>query len=339
MQDLCTKHTHTYLIDQYLDLLIKQYNTGEKRNKNKQYDQLSNKIRSMRDKEQNLTYKKTYQKLIKKLITIPSRTHDNRYIRIQYLRYADHFIIAIEGSYTLAKTILQNIQSWIQENLSLKLDLKKTKIIKYSSSPFKLLGYSIMAPYSISSLKEANNIKKPIQLIKLSGRTISKRKKLRIRFFMDYEKILNKLKDNGFIKKRMKHNNHKQLVYRGTSKKDLINLKHDHILKYYNSIIRSIYYNYNFVHNMNQLKYICYLLKESCCLTLTRKFKLKTIAATYRKFGKSLSCNILFRKNQHFKQTISIFNPQDFKRKSILDTNFNKDPIKQLEIIRPNKVY
>jgi hypothetical protein len=86
-----------------------------------------------------------------------------------------------------------------------------------------------------------------------------------------------------------KSNNSK--MYRGTFKGNLINLDHKDILRYYNSIIIGFYNNYQIVTNMNKLANIIWLLKESCGLTLARKYKLKTLKEVFTKFGKNLGVN------------------------------------------------
>lgn len=68
---------------------------------------------------------------------------------------------------------------------------------------------------------------------------------------MDTNKVLvlKKHHQNGFIKKRTSHTNHKELVYRGTFKGNLINLDHSDILRYYNSVIRAKFNDYSLVKN------------------------------------------------------------------------------------------
>jgi retron-type reverse transcriptase len=298
---LCNVYLHE--LDKYMQCLAKEYHIGQKRGKNKQYEKLSNAVKYIRAKGQNATNKSKYKTLIKQLITTPSG--DQSLVRIHYVRYADDFIVGVEGSFTLAKTILEKIELWIEDKLGLKLNPEKTKITKYSHKPVKFLGYSLMAPH----IKGAE---KPLERLKVAGRTISRRKKLRIRFYMDYEKVINRLKTNGIIMKRTRHDAHGKKVFRGTFRGNLVNLDHADILRYYNSILRGLYNYYNFVSNMNQLAYVSWLITESCCLTLARKFKLRTMATTFRKFGKDLGCNVLLKSGTT--KRVSIFNPPNFKK-------------------------
>ena len=61
------------------------------------------------------------------------------------------------------------------------------------------------------------------------------------------------------------------------------------ILNYFNEIIREILNYYSCAHNRNELTSIFRLLNYSCGLTLARKFKLKNLAKTFKKFGRDLT--------------------------------------------------
>jgi retron-type reverse transcriptase len=319
---LCNIFLHK--LDMYMEEIKIQHNVGIKRAKNKQYEKLANAIKYMRSKGQNKSHASKFKSLIKQLLSVPSLRHDSSYVRIQYIRYADDFIIGVEGSYTLATTIKHKVEDWLKHTLKLKMEPTKTCITKYSKTPVKFLGYTIMAP-------KIKGIQKLHEVIKIERRTITRRRKLRIRFFMDYTLVLNELKANGFIRMRTRHDKHKLKAYRGTFRGNLVNLDHGDIVRYYSSLIRGLYNYYNFVSNMRNLARICWLLTESCCLTLARKFKLKTMAATYRKFGKDLGYDVVEKKGN----IIGIFNPATFKKQNIMEiTHIDNEPLKGL-----NKVW
>ena len=111
-----------------------------------------------------------------------------------------------------------------------------------TEKPFKFLGYSIRAPLMKGGVK-------PLEAVEMNGRSIIRRKKVRIAIEMDTDKVLKKLANNGFIRKRTSHTIHKELKYRGTFKGNLINLDHPDILKYYNSVVRGIQNYYSFARN------------------------------------------------------------------------------------------
>lgn len=325
---LCNIYLHE--LDKYMETIKNEFNVGKKRAKSKQYEAISNAVKYMRKKNQNVTEPAKYEALLKKLISIPSLRHDDSYVRVQYVRYADDFIIGVEGSHEVAKAILNKVEIWIKKELKLQLNPEKTGLVNYSASPVKFLGYSLMAPDLKGALK-------PLESIKVEGRTITRRKKTRIRIYMDYQKVLQTLKANGFIKIRTNHAKHDQKKYRGTFKGNLVNLDHADILKYYNSVKRAVYNYYDFVGNTSQLAHVCWLLTESCCLTLARKNKLKTMASTFRKFGKDLGCYVSFKEGES--KRISMFNPTSFSKQSIMkNSNPSVEPLKSLHKVWNSKV-
>lgn len=164
------------------------------------------------------------------------------YTRVVYARYADDFIIGVEGNHELAKKILEEVKSFVENKLSLEFNKEKTGIVEYSQKPVAFLGYLIMAPNKVG-------INKYIEQIKINDTIISRRKKTRIRFHMDIAKVLRRLKNRGIIRLRTSHTRHKKLVYRGKFLGNMINFEHPDIIRYYNSVIRGLYNYYDFVNN------------------------------------------------------------------------------------------
>lgn len=320
---LCNIYLHK--LDQHMEVIKQKYNQGTKHKKSKEYESLSNAAKYMRAKGKNISEPSRYKALIKKLVSTPSKKHDSNYVRIQYVRYADDFIIGVEGSYQIAKKVLNEVKDWINDEMKLELNPEKTNIIKYADKPVSFLGYTLQAPLT-------SGAHKPMETVTLAGRTITRRRKLRIRIHMDYTKVLNKLITKGFVKTRVDHKKHDLRKHRGTFRGNLVNLDHSDILRYYNSIIRGLYNYYNFTGNIRRLAHVRWLLEESCCLTLARKFKLKTMAATYRKFGKGLGCTIT-PKNGKPKKLI-LWSPTNFKKQSILNKkNPTVEPLKGLDAV------
>ena len=327
---LCNIFLHK--LDLYMEDIKTSFNVGTKKQKSKEYMSLVNKCKYMRNKGTDKTNPSLYQELQKKMLSTPSVVNNDSYTRINYVRYADDFIIGVEGSYQIAVAILEKIQSFINNQLGLKLNPDKTGIIKYSVRPVKFLGYIIMAPY-------LKGIEKPLETIRISNRNpkeedsrlIARRKKIRIRFHMDFEKVLKRLETNYFIRKRVSHASHGKLIYRGTFRGNLINLDHADIIRYYNSVMRGIYNYYDFTLNISNLANVMWLLTESCALTLARKFKIKTLAKIFQKLGKDLGCDIELKSGEN--KRVSIFKPVDFTKKSIIATGAigSKDPFAEID--------
>lgn len=233
---LCNIYFHE--LDVYMESIKQEFNCGSGTN---EYEKL--KVRHMRRTGQDKS-REEYLTHMRAMLNTPSQKHDS-YVRIHYVRYADDFVIGVEGSYQIANTILAKVRTFISSSLSLKLNETKTGITKYSKR-VKFLGYNISAAHS-------KGILKPIEKISPNSDKI-RRKKIRIE--MDTEKVLKRLEMNRFIRKRTSPKDGKTLIYRGTFKGNLINLDHADIIQYYNSVIRGVYNYYCFTSNTKALAHI-----------------------------------------------------------------------------------
>jgi hypothetical protein len=320
-------------LDKLIEELKLKYNKNNKSHKSSEYNKISNKLKWMRKKGYNNSKSANYLEyklLLKDLINTPSINPSR--INIEYIRYADDFIIGIQGPKTLAKEILVKIKEFLYV-IGLKLNMDKTKITDFYKEPIKFLGYWIKSLEFNSKAKE--NIIEPN-----SGRLIKRRKKVRLSIMFDYNKYINKLMEKGFVKSRIRKNTNSKLIYRGTFKGNLINMDQPDIIKHYNSLMRGFYNYYCICRNMNHLANILWLFKESCALTLARKFKFKTMKKVFTRFGKDLAYKILLKngKNKHF----PLFWPENFKKVNIGKWSNNnnlyiKDPFKLLEVNWNNK--
>ena len=174
---------------------------------------------------------------------------DDSYVRIHYTRYADDFVIGIIGSHTLAQEVLEKIRKFVSEHLKLTFNPDKTGIVDLQRNSFNFLGFTIHAPISKKGVKS-------LETITVNGRTITRRRKTRPIVNMDTEKVLKKLANNGFIRKRISHTNHQELMHRGTFKGNLINLDHPDILMYYNSVLRGLQNYYAIAKNRTDVTWV-----------------------------------------------------------------------------------
>lgn len=289
---LCNIFLHE--LDLFMEGIIAKYNKGINRPRNKTHMNLTNKIRHMRKKGQNISEKRDYIQRLKTLLQTPSKAHDERYIRIHYIRYADDFIIGVEGGRKLADQILKEVTEFI-EGLGLKFNPEKTRVVDFNKETCSFLGYTLRGPYKKGSSRGLEVYKEPNSL-----RLALRRKKERMSVYMDMKKIISKLEANGFIRKRLKPGTRDTYMYRGKYVGSLINLDHADILRRYSSVIRGIYNYFQFCNNTRNLSRIIWLLTESCGLTLARKLNLKTFRAVLSRFGKNLGTKILDNKgNEH----------------------------------------
>lgn len=236
-------------LDMYMEMLKQEVEKGSRRKKSPEYNRLANKVKYWRTKGYDKERPKEYKEIMKTTMRTPSMARDGEYIRIHYVRYADDFVVGVEGSHKVAEQVLERVREFTETELQLKLHPEKTGITKYTQKPVKFLGFRISAPH-------IKNIRKPHEVIQTNGRTVTRRKKIRNRIYMDTEKVLRKLSTRGIVKKRTDHGDHRKKKYRGTFAGNLINLDHKDIVMYYNSVIRGIYSYYDFVDNRNDLAWV-----------------------------------------------------------------------------------
>jgi retron-type reverse transcriptase len=224
---------------------------------------------------------------------------DKNYIKVNYIRYADDFIIGIASSYQTALNILKECKDFLFNELALVISEEKINITD-ASKGIKFLGTVItnrkMKHKSVVILKK--DVKKGHRVTVTS----------RLSFCAPIESLFKRLVNRGLFKWNCIKGQKDRI--RPTALKFMIHFDHSIILEYYNSIIYGLLHYYKFVDNRISLSSIVNCLKHSCALTLALKLKLRTSAKVYKKFGK-----LLFDP----KSKTGIFLPFDFKRLSYLE--------------------
>lgn len=202
----------------------------------------------MRKRGTDKTERDKFNEIISTMIKTPSLAYDDEYIRIHYVRYADDFIVGVEGSYSKTKAIKTEVTEFVTKTLGLKLNESKTGIINFTREPCDFLGYQFRAPYKQGSSRGVEILKE-----QNSGREVRRRRKERVSIFVNYGKVLKRLESNGLITRRTRPGTNEKIEYRGTFRGNLVNLDHADILRYYNAVIRGVYNYYSIVNNMNNL--------------------------------------------------------------------------------------
>jgi group II intron reverse transcriptase/maturase len=185
--------------------------------------------------------------------------------KLMYLRYADDWIIGVRGTLKETQEILKIVSDFCT-SIGLTVNQQKTKITNLSTSKALFLGVELSRSHTIKFSR-----------VKSSSST--KRLGLRLRMTAPIARIIQKLKDTGFIVKNEPaprflwlHNNH------------------DQIIQLYNSVLRGFLNYYSFAHNYSRLvSLLNHVLKQSAAKLLGAKFNLGTRAKVFAKFGKNLT--------------------------------------------------
>lgn len=295
-------------LDEFIEGKLKsEYTKGKKRKANLEYRKLRYRIK----RETDLKKRRV---LINECLKVPSKDfYDPNFKRLFYVRYVDDWVILMTGSIKEAKDVRDLVSKKLQ-SIGLILNLEKTHITSLrGNNECHFLGMDFFIR------KNTDKHHKPVSLVK-KNTTIRQRFAPRIILHAPILKLLVKLKDKGFVKR-----NHMGEFF-PIGKTNCVNLTHAQILNYFNSRIRGILNYYCCVHNRNELWSIVRFLNYSCALTLARKFKLKTLAKTFKKFGRDLS--FVNKKGKVFK----IYRPDNLRMLPMnerfkINENYNVDEL------------
>lgn len=128
-------------LDKFVEtVLIPQYTRGTRRSANHEYSSLMARSKYHRRKG-NVRMAK---ELRRKAQTFPSQmTDDPNYRRLNYVRYADDFLLGFSGPRSEAEEIKQQLRKFLQEELKLELSEEKTLITHARSEAARFLGYEV----------------------------------------------------------------------------------------------------------------------------------------------------------------------------------------------------
>lgn len=155
---------------------------------------ITQKLKNVKDETERLEVVKQIRAIDKERLSFPSCDEmDKDYRRLQYVRYADDFLIGIIGSKEDGKRIKDDIKSFLEADLKLELSEAKT-LITHSATAAKFLGYEVLVKRSnLARRDKMNRLKRGYNkkvYLRISMATI--RQKL-----LDSEILEIKKKDNG----------------------------------------------------------------------------------------------------------------------------------------------
>jgi group II intron reverse transcriptase/maturase len=259
-------------LDLYMRNLILTFEKGVKRRQNPAYSR----ILHLRRKATTMEERK---ELLRVLRTIPiGDPLDPDFKRMKFIRYADDFVILVEGSHDETIKIRNQIKELLKVKCGLSLNMEKTTINNISDNKFSFLGAEI------AKLKKDPTYLTAFKRLDLINSNMRRRVHSRLLIKAPLNKILLELLKAGFLKR----NNLGSFIPKAYT--PIINLTHYEIISFYNSKINGLLNFYSFASNFNRLRLIIFHLQMSCAHTLARKYKLNNFAISFKKFGKKLTC-------------------------------------------------
>lgn len=251
-------------LDHFIKEYTQRFNMGKKKAVNKEYKRREYLVYRHRKKlkeiwcdlneEQKRAGLKTYKSLKQNLLAVNfADPMDVNYKRMQYVRYADDFIIGVIGSKEDCLKIKEDLTVFLKEKLNLALSAEKT-LITNSSRKARFLGYDIQVKRSSQTMTDVRgNLRKTHNLI--------------CKLYMPPEKWINKLKEYKALKITPDGK------WKATHRPYLLNNDDLEIISIYNAEIRGLYNYYKIANNAHTVSSFYYYMWYSFLRTLGAKYK------------------------------------------------------------------
>jgi RNA-directed DNA polymerase len=194
-----------------------------------------------------------YEALTAKLLKTPFKSQTDK--KIKYIRYADDFLIGVNGNKEDCARIKAQLSKFIAEELKMELSDEKT-LITHSNKYARFLGYDVRVRRNDTIKHGAtHHVKK---------RTLNNMTELAIPL---NDKIMRFLFENQIVEQRQ--NGEIVPIHR----KSLLRCTELEIVSTYNAELRGICNYYSMASNFCRLNYFGYLMEYSCLKTLAAKHK------------------------------------------------------------------
>lgn len=256
-------------LDEYVENVIKkkltQFNEGEaKHNKihNPEYLDLMHKLAALKKKIDKLDkndskrqeYIAEYKSIKKYRYTIPAQLGLKDYKNLQYVRYADDFILAVLGNKEDCQRIKKELSEFLSEKLKLELSEEKT-LITHSRERARFLNYQIQIRENYKIFEDKNGIKRRVG-------------NLGIVLYMPHDVVID------YITKKKVVEDVNSPHWRGKSRPYLQVISDLEIITTYNAEIRGLYNYYVMAENVcDQMDMVYHVMEYSCLKTLAGKHK------------------------------------------------------------------
>ena len=185
------------------------------------------------------------------MMKLPAKSQTDK--RINYVRYADDFLVGVVGSKEDCEDIKAKIKAFLAEKLKLELSDEKT-LITHSAEYARFLGYDVRVRRN-GQIKNGGR--------GYSQRTLSNKVELNVPLTDKIEKYLFNRKAVMWADGALRP------VHRGA----LVTMTDLEILMVYNAELRGICNYYGIASNFGKLGYFAYLMEYSCLMTLASKHK------------------------------------------------------------------
>lgn len=291
--------------DKFMNDYAQNFNCGTHRKVNPPYDSLNKKTVKLRKKwkaETDDTAKAEMLKRIKEMqkeaLTIPAaQPIDPSYRRLQYVRYADDFLIGVIGSKSDCEKIKTDITLYMRDRLHLELSDEKT-LITHAQENAKFLGFDITVK-TLNDTKRNKNGKVQRSFVGI------------VKVNLSSETVRKKLLEYGAV--RFTQENGKE-VWKPKARTPMIGMKPHEMVAQYDLEIRGFYNYYGFANNSSEA---CagfgYIMAYSLYKTMAQKLN-GTVQSILAKYKKDKVFTITYKDEKGNDRTRTLYH-DGFKRK------------------------
>jgi group II intron reverse transcriptase/maturase len=189
---------------------------------------------------------------------------DGGYRRIQYLRYADDFLVGVIGSKADTERVKADIGRFLSDRLKLTMSPEKTQIT-HGQNKARFLGYDITVCRDATTKRTVRG-----QTRVYSGR---------VKLYVPKDKWVGKLREYGVLKLTTDECGREK--WKPLQRNDFMGLEPREIINMYNAQLRGMHNYYRIANNASVLSKFHYVMRYSMYKTFAGKFKTsvrKTIA-------------------------------------------------------------
>lgn len=261
-------NVYLHELDKFMENYAQAFSQGKKRRMNPEYNKAMKRAsyfrRKGKEKWTDLSPDERMErtKRLKALETVerqitPALPLDDSYKRIQYVRYADDFIIGVIGNKKDAEQIKSDVGKFLMDRLDLEMSDAKTKVT-HTGDRARFLGYDITVSRSQELKKSAGGYK-----VRSHAGVV--------RLLVPREKWVGKLLEYNAIKIKINENGRERFVALHRGK--LVNQSDIEILARYNAEVRGLYNYYSIANDAHKIGKFANVMKYSMYKTFACKYK------------------------------------------------------------------
>jgi hypothetical protein len=216
--------------------------------------------------------------LRKQRVSTPSMAEPR--IKIEYVRYADDWIIGVAGDEALARRLKKEVGNFILEELQQTIHPLKTRITNLRKGKASFLGYEIYLP-STKALPKYKG--KQDSSFMTTTQTIRRGNPM-LRFDLPQDRVIKRLTEKGYLSS-------KKNGIRPISRAGYAVLEDHVIVTHFRNLTLGLNAYYSGVTRPDRLQYINYLLHMSCAMTLGHRHRM-SCSKVFKKYGKTLTVQV-----------------------------------------------